>query len=517
MTPFRVIFLAAVALVSCALVATGHLPFETLFLLPLGAVTANQVIKRQELERGACPVYQSTTIYEGTFCFVNTSGYLTGDTDSGASRFAGIAIDKYDNSSGSDGDIDAEFYRTGVFELTGTGFAITDVGSEVYASDNYTITLTDTSTSVPIGVVAEYVSSTAIRVRIAGMPQQITETGNVLTFDGSTGANEIRVPDNLADALSIEGTHGDFMVFVTTNSSEEIVLADQTRLPDDIPLVFGTGSDAAILWSDGDASNHALVIGIGDTSQQVHITDKAAIATDWARAAGTHPELAIHSNTTPATDYLAIGNHDGTTAYIDVVGGTTLALAIAGTNAATLTASALNLAADDMDLTLGAGADAVLRWSDGDADNHSVALGLGDSNQALHITDKAAIATDWNVAADTHPSVYIHSNTTPATDYLKIGSHDGTTATIDVVGGTTLDLAIAGSDIAGVKATGLFVGTYVEAGTTAGDNQLTLQSTGTAPTGTGANVGHLYADYETDDDELFWLSGTGGTATQLTT
>ena len=76
---------------------------------------------------------------------------------------------------------------------------------------------------------------------------------------------------------------------------------------------------------------------------------------------------------------------------------------------------------------------------------------------------------------------------------------------------------IAGTAYAGVNATGLFAGTYVAAGSAAGPDLLTLKSTGTAPSGTGANVGHLYADYETDDDELFYLSGTGGTATQLTT
>ncbi len=63
----------------------------------------------------------------------------------------------------------------------------------------------------------------------------------------------------------------------------------------------------------------------------------------------------------------------------------------------------------------------------------------------------------------------------------------------------------------------LQLGAQVAPGTTVGDNYLTMKSNGTAPTGTGANVGHLYADFETDDDELFWLSGTGGTATQLTT
>ena len=109
---------------------------------------------------------------------------------------------------------------------------------------------------------------------------------------------------------------------------------------DDQDIQLGTGTDTLIRFSTGDASNHATVVGLDNTSQQIHITDKAAVATDWARSAGTHPELAIHSNTTPATDYLAIGNHDGTTATLDVVGGTTLNLDIAGSNAFALTATA---------------------------------------------------------------------------------------------------------------------------------------------------------------------------------
>ena len=100
---------------------------------------------------------------------------------------------------------------------------------------------------------------------------------------------------------------------------------------DDESLIFGYGSDVEILFSTGDASNHAFVVAVDDTSQQLHITDLAAKATDWARSAGTHPELSIHSNTTPATDYLAIGNHDGTTATVSVVGGVTLALTADGT------------------------------------------------------------------------------------------------------------------------------------------------------------------------------------------
>jgi len=109
---------------------------------------------------------------------------------------------------------------------------------------------------------------------------------------------------------------------------------------------FGIGNDVSMRWSLGDPSNHSFVIGIGDTSQQIHITDLGAIATDWARCAGTHPEVAIHSNTTPATDYLAIGNHDGTTASWDVVGGTTFEMKIAGNVELSVTASGLNVPAN---------------------------------------------------------------------------------------------------------------------------------------------------------------------------
>ena len=114
-------------------------------------------------------------------------------------------------------------------------------------------------------------------------------------------------------------------------------------LADNVPLVLGTGSDVNLLWSTGDASDHSLVLGLGDTSQMLHVTDLAAIATDWNITSPTHPTVYIHSNTTPITDYLSIGNHDGTTAVIDVVGGTTLAFHIASAADVSISANQLNV------------------------------------------------------------------------------------------------------------------------------------------------------------------------------
>ena len=168
--------------------------------------------------------------------------------------------------------------------------------------------------------------------------------------------DEIQTAVMEAGSLRLRGTNGSYAhVFQGTPSATRTITfpdedgtvvltstATDITLDDAVDVSWGTGADALMRWSDGDADNHALALGLGDTSQQFHITDKAAIATDWARSAGTHPEVAIHSNTTPASDYLAIGNHDGTTASIDVVGGTTLDLRIAGTDELQITAAGID-------------------------------------------------------------------------------------------------------------------------------------------------------------------------------
>lgn len=240
----------------------------------------------------------------------------------------------------------------------------------------------------------------------------------------------------------------------TSLSLAKCAIHQEFELKDAVPLFLGAGSDAQFRWSTADASNHVLVLGLDNTSQQFHITDKGAVATDWARTAGTHPELAIHSNTTPITDYLKIGNHDGTDAYLDVVGGTGLNFLVAGTAIAEVTTLGVGMKVDDDGYWVGASDDAGFVWQDGDDSNHAAVIAIGDTSQQIHITDKAAVATDWTRTAGTHPELSIHSNTTPITDYLAIGNHDGTTASLDVVGGTTLDLNVAGTTRLALTANG---------------------------------------------------------------
>ena len=130
------------------------------------AVTANQVTPKREGDRRSYPVAASVHIYEGTLVFLTAAGYATDVTATGVNGFLGVAVGEADNSSGSAGDITVEVWSEGEFTLTGSGFAQADVGSKVYAEDNYTVGVSISSASVPIGMVTEFISSTQIRVDI---------------------------------------------------------------------------------------------------------------------------------------------------------------------------------------------------------------------------------------------------------------------------------------------------------------------------------------------------------------
>lgn len=124
------------------------------------AVTANQVVKRQDGVRRSYPVAASTRIYEGTLVFVNAAGYADDDTATGVNGFVGVAVAEADNSSGSNGDINVEVFTEGDFELTSSGLAQTDVGMPAYADDNYAVVNALGSTSVRIGKFVKINSAT---------------------------------------------------------------------------------------------------------------------------------------------------------------------------------------------------------------------------------------------------------------------------------------------------------------------------------------------------------------------
>ena len=174
------------------------------------AVTANQLTARADGLRTSGPVYEAVRLYGGTMAFYNATGYLVPTVNSGANRFGGIVVNEADNSSGASGDIDAELLADGCFLLAGTGFTQASVGLDAYASDNYTITTSSSSTSY-VGLIVGYVSSTEVWVQIRRNTPTVPTAANA----SGTTAGTFQVDSDLGkprSALASQtGGTGDYL------------------------------------------------------------------------------------------------------------------------------------------------------------------------------------------------------------------------------------------------------------------------------------------------------------------
>lgn len=184
-----------------------------------------------------------------------------------------------------------------------------------------------------------------------------------------------------------EGELGRVQIVILSIDPDE---EEDANFADDQPLYFGTSDDAGIMFSTGDASNNTFVVALDDTSQQVHITDKGARATDWNVSAATHPEVFIHSNTTPATDYLLIGAHDGSTCWLNAFGASTMKLGHAGLE--TLILATASSAVNEVTITPGATTVAPSIAPSGGDTHISLELGIKGTTAAVRVnaplTDK---------------------------------------------------------------------------------------------------------------------------------
>lgn len=177
----------------------------------------------------------------------------------------------------------------------------------------------------------------------------------------------------------------------TNGQTKTSTVSSSVDLADDANMVFGTDDDVYFVFSTADASNPTFVMALDNASQQLHITDKGAVATDWNLAAVTHPTVYLHSNTTPATDYLEIGGHDGTTAHVDVQGGTTLELRIAGTAAANILATGITLPAGQDLIFVGTTGQCEIQITDNLADALSCKIIAGADIYAVDTTTGAVV------------------------------------------------------------------------------------------------------------------------------
>lgn len=169
------------------------------------SVTENKPIARQAGKKRSYPIAASTHIYQGTFVFVNAAGFADDDTATGVNAFAGVATEEVNNDVAVNGAKEIEVLTKGDFEVTGTGFAQTDVGMPIYADDNYAAVVALGATSVRIGTVVRYISSTKCIASIKPSGVGALEVAPLTTVTITDAAGS---PDYALSALTTVSPYG---------------------------------------------------------------------------------------------------------------------------------------------------------------------------------------------------------------------------------------------------------------------------------------------------------------------
>jgi hypothetical protein len=241
------------------------------------------------------PLTTAATYYSGAMVALNSSGYAVKCDDTAGIKFDGIIANTVRVTMASDeaaGDRVLDVDRPMRFAMAIASAVATDINRAVYASDDQTVAFT-TSNSILVGYVDKVLTSTYVLIKPAyAIPIALEVAENTLTFDGSTGANTVVMPDNLADALSVKEGSNAYLTFVTTNSSERVLLSKQTKLADSVKLSFGDADDITMAWDGTDfdilqaAANSSIKLGVsGAGIDVVMYGDTAGYNMTWDQSA----------------------------------------------------------------------------------------------------------------------------------------------------------------------------------------------------------------------------------------
>lgn len=112
------------------------------------------------------------------------------------------------------------------------------------------------ATSVLSGTEAAFLDSVTAGTAAAGKALVLDSSKDIATIhdvtlesivmSGATGACELTLTDNLADALSVKWADGDFLVFVTTNSAEGITVGQHLTMTDAKNVILNTTTGTKI-------------------------------------------------------------------------------------------------------------------------------------------------------------------------------------------------------------------------------------------------------------------------------
>jgi len=132
----------------------------------MAALTDDIEVLMQEGKLQGFPVVASDIIFRGALVKHNAAGFLEPCSAEAGATFAGLAFERIDNSSGAAGDLVVRVTRNGMHLLTGAAFTQADIGEQVFASDDQTVSTTQGANEQLVGTIIRLESATQIWVDI---------------------------------------------------------------------------------------------------------------------------------------------------------------------------------------------------------------------------------------------------------------------------------------------------------------------------------------------------------------
>lgn len=228
-------------------------------------LTANTPLTIIRGEQSESLVASAVKIYEGAILGLNTSGYARGLV--AGDKFYGHSMEYVDNLLGSDGSRTVQRLRGRYrLEVTLTGVAVTDIGREVFASADDTLTFSS-GDNTRVGVVERYVTTNTaiVEFQTCEEPQEGIESVDVIGGAGDiTALDLVYVSDQTAGIMTVlkaqSTAAGRFADYICPNA----IAAAAKGLALKHFLLQGIDTDAytvgdPVYLSDGVAGGYTLI------------------------------------------------------------------------------------------------------------------------------------------------------------------------------------------------------------------------------------------------------------------
>ncbi len=277
-------------------------------------------------------VVGAATYYMGEMIALNALNAAVKCDDTAGLKFDGIAVG-YPSNAGDGlavlttdtlGDkrvVVERPYRFGM--LIHSTVTVADIGKPVYALYSNEVCLySDSTNKVQVGWIDKVKDSTFVIVRpiYLGVNGDTTFAGTDLTFTGANTLNNIIVPDNLADGLSIAITAGaDLMTFTTTDSGESV------NFPNTVIFFGDSGTKKTVTLSSTSVAE-TLLVATGEFEER--LTDNLADAKSVKVTAGA--DLMVFTTTDNAEAVAITGTRHAQTTAVAITSATTLKLSDSG-------------------------------------------------------------------------------------------------------------------------------------------------------------------------------------------